>query len=127
VSWRSRRSSLLVGVHQVTAVWDVAYAEGRRAVTSTEQHVHGMLEQVPVMATAFCSPRTGTKARALVRRSRGRPTFRLEPKRQRLSRPYLAILFAAITGLIAVPYGNELWRCQRAARESQPPGRVGTD
>src|ERR671925_299340 len=42
-----------LGVHQATAVWDVAYADDRREVTPTEQHVHGLLEQVPLMATSF--------------------------------------------------------------------------
>jgi hypothetical protein len=37
---------------QATAVWDVAYAESRREVTATEQHLHGLLEQAPAMAAA---------------------------------------------------------------------------
>src|SRR5947209_18413368 len=40
-----------LAVHELTAVWDVAYADGRREVTPTEQHVHGFLERVPLMAT----------------------------------------------------------------------------
>jgi hypothetical protein len=30
-----------LGVHELTAISDVAYADGRREVTPTEQHVHG--------------------------------------------------------------------------------------
>jgi hypothetical protein len=77
-----------LGSHQVTAVWDVAYAEDRRKVTETEQHVHGRLEQVPVMATALLL------AVHWIRHAR-------------CCHP-LAALFTAITGVIAVPYGNEL-------------------
>jgi hypothetical protein len=106
-----------LGLHQATAVWDVAYADGRRQVTPTEQHVHGLLEQVPVMASAFLLVLHWDQALALLRLSAERPRFRLETKRDPLSRPYLTALFAAIIALIAVPYGNELWRCQRAARE----------
>jgi hypothetical protein len=106
-----------LGVHQATAVYDVAYAEGKRDVTPTEQHVHGMLEQVPVMASAFLFALHWDQARTLIGRSGERPRFRLEPKRRALSRKYLAGLFAAIASLIAVPYGNELWRCQRAAQQ----------
>ena len=40
-----------LAVHELTAIWDVAYADGRREVTPTEQHVHGFLERVPLMAT----------------------------------------------------------------------------
>lgn len=55
-----------LGLHQATAVWDVAYAESRREVTATEQHVHGLLEQVPVMATAFLVALHWDQARALL-------------------------------------------------------------
>src|SRR5437660_574873 len=39
-----------LGLHELTAIWDVAYADGRREVTPTEQHIHGFLERVPLMA-----------------------------------------------------------------------------
>jgi hypothetical protein len=68
------------GLHQATAAWDVAYADERRRVTPTEQHVHGLLEQGPAMATAF---------------------------------------LASVAGLVALPYGEELWRCRRNR------GRIG--
>jgi hypothetical protein len=109
-----------LGVHQATAVWDVAYADGRRKVTPTEQHVHGLLEQVPVMPSAFLFVLHWDQALALFRLSAERPRFRLEAKREPLSRPYLVGLFGAIAALIAVPYGNELWRCQQAAKNPAP-------
>jgi hypothetical protein len=59
-----------LGSHQVTAVWDVAYAEDRRKVTATEQHVHGLLEQVPVMATAFIRRALGSGTCAAARLAR---------------------------------------------------------
>jgi hypothetical protein len=108
-----------LGSHQVTAVWDVAYAEDRRKVTATEQHVHGLLEQVPVMATAFLFAAHWDQARALLPAAPERPRFKLEAKRKPLSRTYLAALFAEITGMIVVPYGNELWRCHRAAQDAK--------
>jgi hypothetical protein len=45
---------MLVGLvlHQATAMWDVRYANATRRVTPIEQHVHGVLEMVPAMATA---------------------------------------------------------------------------
>jgi hypothetical protein len=63
-----------LGSHQVTAVCDVAYAEDRRKVTATEQHVHGMLAQVPVMATAFLIRRAlGSGAGAAATLARASP------------------------------------------------------
>jgi len=42
-----------VAVHELTAVWDVTYADGRREVTPAEQYVHGFLGRVPLMATVL--------------------------------------------------------------------------
>jgi hypothetical protein len=47
--------------HQATAIWDVAYADDRRRVTPTEQHIHGLLEQVPAMARHTLSRCTGIR------------------------------------------------------------------
>lgn len=107
------------GLHEVTAVWDVAYADGRRRVTPTEQHVHGLLEQVPTMATAFLVALHWDQARALLGLGDESPDLKLEPKRRPLSRRYRRGLLASLTGLVVAPYGEELWRCIRAARDSQ--------
>jgi hypothetical protein len=37
-------------VHQATAVWDVRYANQTREVSPAEQHVHGVMEMLPLMA-----------------------------------------------------------------------------
>ena len=45
---------MLVGLalHQAAAVWDVRYANTTRRVAPAEQHVHGVLEMAPAIATA---------------------------------------------------------------------------
>jgi hypothetical protein len=101
-------------LHQLTALWDVAYADGRRLVTPTEQHVHGLLEQVPAMATAFLVVLNWDQAKALFGRGGGPAVFELELKRRPLSRSYRLGFLASVLGLIALPYGEELWRCHRA-------------
>jgi hypothetical protein len=35
-------------LHEATAIWDVRYAASRRAITPTEQHVHSVLEMLPL-------------------------------------------------------------------------------
>jgi hypothetical protein len=107
-------------LHAATAAWDVAYADGRRRVTPTEQHVHGMLEQVPTMATAFLVALHWDQARALLGLGDKRPVLSLQLKRKLLSRRYRIGLLASIAGLIVLPYGEELWRCVRAADSRQP-------
>src|ERR1043165_7947539 len=36
-------------LHEATAIWDVCYAYNTREVTPTEQHVHSVLEMLPLM------------------------------------------------------------------------------
>ena len=108
-------------LHQATAVWDVAYADGRRRVTPTEQHVHGLLEQVPAMATAFLVALHWDQAAALLGRRGERPRLRPERKRRPPSPRYRTGFLAAVTGLVAIPYLEELWRCARNVPSAEAP------
>jgi hypothetical protein len=101
------------GLHQVTAVWDVAYAESRREVTAGEQHIHGLLEQTPAMATAFLLALHWDQATALLPSSPQRPRFAITPKRHSLSRQTRTIIIALIAALGAIPYSEEILRCRR--------------
>ncbi len=105
--------------HELTAVWDVAYADGRREVTPTEQHVHGFLERVPLMATVLLTVLHWDQARSVFGVA-GRPDWQLKPKRKPLSLRYRAGVLAAVTALVAVPYGEELVRCLRADASHHP-------
>jgi hypothetical protein len=101
------------GLHQATAIWDVAYADERRRVTPTEQHVHGLLEQGPAMATACLVVLHWDQACALVGLGPERPVWKPQLKRRPLSRGYRVGFLASVAGLVALPYGEELWRCWR--------------
>jgi hypothetical protein len=98
-----------------------AYAEDRREVTATEQHVHGLLEQVPVMATVFLFALHWDQARTLIGAGPERPRFALEPKRRPLPRRTIACLLGAIGAFGAAPYAEELARCRRATRARRTP------
>jgi len=106
-------------VHYGTAFWDVKYAESSpREVTPNEQHIHGLLEVVPLMATSFLTVLHWDQARALFRLGHERPRFRPELKRRPLPANYIAALGAAIAASIVLPYGEEIWRCRRAERST---------
>jgi hypothetical protein len=116
-----------LAVHELTAIWDVAYADGRRDVTPTEQHVHGFLERVPLMATVMLTVLHWDQARSVFG-IQGDPEWRIRPKRRRLSARYRAGVLGAVAALVALPYGEELVRCLRASasRNSQlPAGDAG--
>jgi hypothetical protein len=100
-------------VHEVTALWDVAYADGRREVTPTEQHVHGFLERVPLMATVMLTVLHWDQARSVFGIGDD-PDWRIRPKRRRLSLRYRVGVLGAVAAFVALPYGEELVRCVRA-------------
>lgn len=96
-----------------TALWDVSYAVTRREVTPTEQHIHGFLEMLPLMAVGFISVLHWTKLRALVGLAKEPdPTIRL--KEEPLPTRYMATTLGAIALLEVLPYLEELWRDWRA-------------
>jgi hypothetical protein len=68
-----------------------------------------------MMAAAFLTVLHWDQALAVFSR-RESPDWRLRAKRRRLSASYRAGILAAVGGLIALPYGEELVRCLRASR-----------
>lgn len=105
-----------LAAHQATAIWDVSYAESQREVTTTEQHIHGLLEQVPVMAAAFLTVLHWDQAQTLL--GKGRPRLRLSAKRDPLPRRTLVGLLGAIAALGIAPYVEELRRCVRTEQQA---------
>ena len=98
--------------HELTAIYDVAYADGRRVVTPTEQHVHGFLERVPLTATVLLTVLHWNQARSLIAAG-GDRDWRIRSKRRPLSVRYRVGVLGAVAALVAVPYGEELLRCVR--------------
>lgn len=106
-----------IAAHEATALWDVKTAvDSDREVKPIEQHIHSFLESLPFMGTAAIACLHWKDVRELLHADDRRSAWRLRPKRRQLPGGYLAGIGAAIAALIAVPYGEELWRCVRAAR-----------
>lgn len=100
-------------VHEATAAWDVATAEDSpRELRPAEQMIHSFLETLPFTAVASLTVLHWDQLRELRRRD----AWTLRPKRRPVPRGYLASVAAASLGCIALPYGEELLRCRRAAR-----------
>ena len=106
------------GAHQATAWWDVKYAESRREVTPNEQHIHGLLENVPLMAASFLTVLHWDQARALVGIGDERPRFKLERKRQPLPQPQAVGIVIGTAAIVAAAYTEELWRCAKRGTTS---------
>jgi hypothetical protein len=110
-----------LGAHSATAYWDQAYAEPRRPVTPIEQHLHSLLEVVPLMATGFLTALHWDQARTIAGKDRHERRFALRLKRRDpLPTSAKAGLLAALAIFGALPYGEELWRCRRAKPTFEP-------
>lgn len=114
---------LMIGsfvTHTATGLWDVAYAEGRRTVTETEQHAHSALEMVPYTVTSLMIALYPDQALKLARANWEPGDFTLRPKRQPLSGLEVLALASACATCVALPYAEELWRCYRASKTLAP-------
>ncbi len=103
-----------LAAHAATAVWDVHYAEGLRKVTEREQHTHSFLEVLPFAAVAMACCLHWDQAQALFGVGKSRRKWAIRLKQERLPKGYIDALTGAIALFIALPYGNELWRCLKA-------------
>jgi hypothetical protein len=111
--------------HEATAIWDVrAAVDGGREVRPAEQHIHSFLESLPFMGISALLCLHWDEVTRAARGQAGRQGWRLLLRRRRLPDGYLAAVLAGVTGLIAAPYAEELWRCLRA-RRSGPEGQTG--
>jgi hypothetical protein len=103
-------------VHEATALWDVAYAEGRREVTPNEQHIHSFLEVIPFMAVSFMICLHWKQFRALMGVGKEPVRFNLRLKKQPLSPRYVSMLLSSLGATVGLPYAEEFWRCYRTDR-----------
>jgi hypothetical protein len=101
-------------LHQATAVLDVRYANATRRVPPAEQHVHGVLEMAPAIATASVAILHWPQFLSLF--GIGDARFTLELKHIPLPGWYLSMVMAGVVVCGVLPYGEELVRTLRASR-----------
>ncbi|MFL5624231.1 MAG: hypothetical protein ACJ788_01385, partial [Ktedonobacteraceae bacterium] len=113
---------MIVGffLHEATAFWDVAYAEGRREVTTSEQHTHSFLEVIPFMVVSFKICLYWDQFLALLGVGSEPACFKLRTKRQPLARGYVNWILAAVIAFVVLPYAEEFWRCYRVDHTLDP-------
>lgn len=106
-------------LHEATAVWDVAYADMRRKVSTVEQHVHGLLERLPWFAFVMLTILHWQSATAGL----GGEGFALAAKARPLPTAYVAGVLSAVVLLGVLPFGEEIFRCWRARKKERRPAR----
>ena len=102
-------------LHQITALWDVSYAQSRRYISPLEQHVHSFMEILPIMALAFVTVMYWDQFVTLFGFGTQPARFGLYWKSDPLPAGYLISLFAAIGVFVVLPYAEELKRCLRVS------------
>jgi len=103
-------------VHQITAMLDVEYATTVRFVSPNEQHVHGFLEVIPLMATVLVVILYWPQFLSLFGLGSERADFSVSLKHSPLPVSYLVAVLAAIFLFNVAPYLEELRRCLRVSR-----------
>ena len=114
-----------LAVHELVALWDVAYAAPRRYVSTTEQHFHSFLEVLPFTTFSFLICLRADQVLALLGIGDEKPDFRLRIKDEAPPRAYVGGMLAAIALSIAVPYAEELVRCMRVNPSPLPRPKSG--
>jgi hypothetical protein len=94
--------------HEATAIWDVRYASSRREVSPTEQHVHSVLEMLPLTGLLLVIALHWSAFAALF--GYGTPDFAFRLKQSPLPLTYIVTMLALTALLEVLPYFEELVR-----------------
>jgi hypothetical protein len=101
-------------LHEATSLWDVSYASKRRAITPIEQHVHSLLEMLPLMGLLLILVPHWNQFLALFGLGPEVADFRLALKQHPLPWPYVTAVLLAVALLELLPFVEELIRGLRA-------------
>jgi hypothetical protein len=95
-------------LHQLTAMWDVSYAAAKREVKPIEQHVHSVLEMMPLTGLLMVVALHWQAFLGLLGLEPASFTIALQPAPP--SWPYVATMFTLTAFLEVLPYLEELLR-----------------
>lgn len=115
---------VMIPIHEATAWWDVKYASGKREIPPFEQHMHSLLEVLPLTAVLFIVVMHWGQFLALFGMGPEPARMALRLKSGGLPGWYLAGLMVAVLLLAVLPYLEEFWRCLSWQRR-QRPGALG--
>jgi hypothetical protein len=111
-------------LHQATSFWDVSYAVSGRNVSPIEQHVHGFLDMIPLMAILFIISLHWGQFEALFGFGPETARFGLAWKEEPLPKSYIFSVMAAILLFELIPYIEEFFRGLRASHGALVPPKA---
>ncbi|MBR0845193.1 diguanylate cyclase [Bradyrhizobium liaoningense] len=95
-------------LHEATAIWDVRYASAMREILPAEQHVHSVLEMLPLTGLLLVIALHWSAFTALF--GFGMPVFSFTLKQHPLPIPYIVAMLVLTALLEVLPYMEELIR-----------------
>jgi hypothetical protein len=103
-------------LHQLTAMWDVHYAYHTREVPPIEQHVHSVLEMLPLTALLIIIALNWGQFLALFGLGTETADFSLHLRQPPLPWVYVTVMLTLVLLFEVLPYAEELLRTVRARR-----------
>ena len=100
-------------LHEATAIWDVRYAYATRTVAPVEQHVHSVLEMLPLMGLLIIVTLHWGQFLALFGLGSEVADFGLRLKEPPLPFLYVALMLSLVLVFEILPYVEELVRTLR--------------
>ena len=113
-------------LHEATAIWDVRYAYDRREVTPTEQHIHSLLEMLPLMGLTIIIILHWGQFLALFGLGTERADFGIRFKQPPLPWGYVTVMLTLVLLFEVLPYLEELLRALRDRSKSRGNKRTHT-
>jgi hypothetical protein len=107
-------------LHHATAMWDVSYASATREIKPIEQHVHSVLEMLPLMGLLIVIALYFDQFAALF--GAGEARFEIRLKSDPLPWPYLIAVLGLVLLFEVLPYLEELVRTLRQRNASAERG-----
>ena len=109
----------LLLAHEVTAYCDTRYASSRRRIGPLEQHVHSLMEGLPIAAVLLLAVAYWPQWLALFGLGKEAADFSWQLKNSPLPAAYLATV-AIVAACNALLYAEEWWRCWQKRGFSRP-------
>jgi hypothetical protein len=100
-------------LHEATAIWDVSYAYRKRSVSPTEQHVHSVLEMLPLAGLLVIIALHAQQFLALFRLGNEAAELGLRLKQPPLPWLYVTVMLSLVLLFDVLPYIEELVRGMR--------------
>lgn len=104
-------------LHEATAIWDVKYATETRTVTPTEQHIHSVLEMLPLTGLLLVIALHWGAFAALF--GAGTPDFSFRLKTEPLPVTYIVVMMTLTALFEVLPYLEEFVRTLRHSAQSE--------